>query len=785
MPLLPNAKTKKNAPSEVSQADFIPFASHYNPFTLLTKNGELMQVIRFSANQYGLDYESAEAPEESLRSRIRKIVLGNVTSKDYSFWLHTLRKRDAIQHAPDFAESYAAQVDKAWQDAHQFDYTFRNEVYLTILIQGESAELFDTKKLRHTFFPPLNRRHHSEHLDRQLEKITGTVGTLLKEFEPYFDARPLRLVQRETASGETAWHSELLEFIDFLLTLTVRGMPVEDTDISQQLSMHDLTFGFDALETRVSGGKKRFGAMLTLKGCPELSSVALDKCLQLPEEMAVTQTFNFIPAEQALEKAEEIKTMLGGEKASTALRFTRLDEFYESNHGRETDFAEQQISLLIMRDQYRQLDESVGRVQNAFSKLGMISVREDLRMEECFWAQLPGNFEFIRRKSSIPAKRIGSFARLNHFPTGSKENPWGKAVTILPTKLETPYFFNFHSEGVGHTCILDFNSFADNRGAALLNFLLCQSRQYKGRTFIFDRNHTARPLVKALDGRYHSLVGQTQESSLAAINPLTLEDTRRNRAFLSAWLHHFVRHGPEISEDSAREHIKTALEELMPLPPEQRTLEKALSIIASIAPELTPHLTENTRKLFGGTQDSMDFHGPVTAIDMEPLFAGKEIKELVIPVFSYLLHRLILSLDGTPAIIVLHEAWDLLNNDFFAPRIASLLEMLKSQNTLVIFTTRHFDDVSDVYLSTEILRNCPTRLFLPDDIAVDYFPEMTGLTKRELEELKKMERQKGEFLLKSGHEVVSCIFDLSLLESFRNVLAGDAKSLRLMQIQQR
>ncbi len=93
--------------------------------------------------------------------------------------------------------------------------------------------------------------------------------------------------------------------------------------------------------------------------------------------------------------------------------------------------------------------------------------------------------------------------------------------------------------------------------------------------------------------------------------------------------------------------------------------------------------------------------------------------ETVIPVFSYLLHRLIMALDGSPTVIVLHEAWDLLENAFFAPRLESLMEMLKQNNAMLLFTTGNplaHTGYTTRSFST-IMQNCATHIYMPDDIA--------------------------------------------------------------------
>ena len=56
------------------------------------------------------------------------------------------------------------------------------------------------------------------------------------------------------------------------------------------------------------------------------------------------------------------------------------------------------------------------------------------------------------------------------------------------------------------------------------------------------------------------------------------------------------------------------------------------------------------------------------------------------------------------------------------------MEALTEQNAILVTTTRHFERYANSPITAELLKHSPTRLFLPDDIAVDYYPEVTGLT---------------------------------------------------------
>jgi type IV secretory pathway VirB4 component len=132
--------------------------------------------------------------------------------------------------------------------------------------------------------------------------------------------------------------------------------------------------------------------------------------------------------------------------------------------------------------------------------MGVVFVREDLFMENCYWSMMPANFDFIKRKSYLPFNRIGGFASLHNFTTGKmKDNFWGNAVTAVPTRTDMPYFFNFHVENNGHTLIVGSDK---NERAALTNFLISQAQKFDVKTIFVETDKGSEAFVKALGGKY-------------------------------------------------------------------------------------------------------------------------------------------------------------------------------------------------------------------------------------------------------------------------------------------
>jgi type IV secretion system protein VirB4 len=547
------------------------------------------------------------------------------------------------------------------------------------------------------------------------------------------------------------------------------------------LTPHTLLLGFNAIETKDAYGARRFGALLSLKQYRELPPETADRILQSPIELIISQNITFMPDAKALKQYKEQKALFDISGDSYSAQACGLDEMLTQNQNRPTDFCEQQTSIMVIVDEYKQLDPQMHKAQEAFTDIGLITIREDIKLEECYWSMLPGNFEFVRRQEPVSAARVGGFCRLNRFPNGNSSGlHWGDALTLIPTSVNSPYYFNFHHQDNGHTLLLDYNSFGDPAGLVTLNFLLTLSLKYKGHLYVFDRRHSAQLLFDKLESPYWRFApdASARPKHLLRIHPFSLEDNKRNHAFLLAWCVALIEPVLDVS-DEQKELLRGAITAMFALPVDERGIEQFAGLLAQSDAELAKALVEyhgggKYAGLFNSRADDAALKHSLNAFDMNPIVADAR---LTIPVFSYLLHRIIQDIDGKPAIIVLHEAWDLLENSFFAPRLESLLEMLKQNNVMVIFTTRNPQNCEGTKTLQTLMQSCATRLYIPDDIVLDYASETLGLNGSDSRMLMQMQRNVGDVLLKQDNESIALRVNLNDAYDLKAVYANDIKNL--------
>ena len=141
MGLISTLKTKKPAVFSFSNLvhDFIPYACHIDPATVITKNGELLQTIRI----IGLSQDKMGSEIDDLRGIIRKAIIENVKSADFALWIHTVRRKANLDPSRRYESTFAHDVHESWCEKNYWREKYINELYITILYKGESFNLRD------------------------------------------------------------------------------------------------------------------------------------------------------------------------------------------------------------------------------------------------------------------------------------------------------------------------------------------------------------------------------------------------------------------------------------------------------------------------------------------------------------------------------------------------------------------------------------------------------------------------------------------------------------------
>jgi len=402
--------------------------------------------------------------------------------------------------------------------------------------------------------------------------------------------------------------------------------------------------------------------------------------------------------------------------------------------GDHVSFGYLTTTITVSDDDRSAADEKVRIVERIVNGLGFTCLREGLNAVEAWLGSLPGHVYANVRQPLVHTLNLAHLMPLSSVWAGPANNEHldGPPLLYAETSGSTPFRLSTHVADVGHMLIVGPTGAGKS---VLLALLALQFRRYpNSQVTIFDKGFSARAAVLAMGGAHHAL-GSDDGASLA-FQPLRTIDDDAERAWASEWIATLFAHEGVVVTPEVKETLWSALTSLASAPPAERTLTGLSVLLQSNALKaaLMPWTLEGP---FGRLLDAAENRlalGDVQCFETEALMHTPGV---VLPVLTYLFHRLEERFDGRPTLLILDEAWVFLDNPLFAARIREWLKVLRKKNVSVIFATQSLADIADSSIAPAIIESCPQRIFLANERAIEpqgrAAYERFGLNARQIE----------------------------------------------------
>lgn len=759
----------KFAKREVSAATFIPYKYHWDKETIVTKHDELMQVIKVD----GFSFETADDIDVDMKKMVRNSFLKSLADGTFGMYFHIIRRRQSAYPGGQQPAGFASYVDTKWKAKRSSKNAYVNELYITIIRREDTMGAAKVEMAFKKAEKTTNKERSHEDFREMHKELVEAVYRLMATFKDY-GARVLTTI--ETPYG---LRSEPIEFLGRLVNCCdYQPMLVPNMEISKYIPVNRLYFGSRAIEMRAPSHKK-YAAMISIKEySPNTAAGLLDSFLQLPFEFIITQSFQFINRQTNLGSMQvHQRRMLQSEDLahSQVQEITDALDMAMSGH---IAFGYHHMTVLCLDDNLPAIENNVSMAIAELVNLGMNPVREKLILEMCFWAQLPANEDMIGRPSRISTLNLAGFASMHNYPTGKiANNHWGDAVTVFDTTSGTPYYFNFHLRDVGHTTVIGPTGAGKT---VLMNFLACQSQKFNCRMFMFDKDRGAEIFVRAVGGKYTII----DPGKPCHFNPLQLPDTMENRNFLVEWIKTLVTVNDEPFTADDMDKLQEAIEVNYKLEQKDRMLRNIAPVLGLEGPGTLAgrlriwHSGGQYAGVFDNETDVINFsNDTVFGFEMGEVLADKVS---LLPTLLYIFHRIHLSLDGTPTIIILDEAWALIDNKIFVQKIKDWLKTLRKLNGMVVFATQSVEDATNSDISSTLIQQTATHIFLPNPKATEDYKTSFMITDREFNLIKNTDMGSRYFLCKHGQDVVVARIDLTGMEDVIHVLSARAETVAIL-----
>ena len=598
------------------------------------------------------------------------------------------------------------------------------------------------------------------------------------------DAAGRALVERDSRQEGRDWHASLASFaaktdraLDLLAGFMPDVHPLDDTETLTYLHATistrphvvrapDTPVYLDAIlaDTPLTGGlEPMLGTAhlrtLTILGFPNTSRPGLLDALN-----ATDFSYRWMTRFIALDKADATKILtrlrrqwFNKRKSITALLrevlYSQPAQLLDSdadNKVADADLALQSLggdhvafgyltTTITVTDTDRvRVDDKLRAVERIVNGLGFTSMREGVNAVEAWLSSLPGQSYANVRQPLIHTLNLAHLMPLSSVWAGPVKNDHldGAPLLYAQTSGTTPFRLSTHVGDVGHMLVVGPTGAGKS---VLLAMIALQFRRYaNARIIVFDMGFSARAAVLAMGGSHHSLGPRPEHGDGGGLSfqPLRDIDDVDERSWAAEWVAALVTHEQVNLTPDIKELIWSALGNLASAPREERTLTGLSLLLQSNAlrTALAPYTLDGA---YGGLLDADDERlafADVQCFETEALMLRKGV---VAPVLTYLFHRIEKRFDGRPTLLLLDEAWSLLDDPLFAARIREWLKTLRKKNVSVLFATQSLADITHSAIAPAIIESCPQRIFLPNDRAIEPQSraayERFGLNERQVE----------------------------------------------------
>jgi type IV secretion/conjugal transfer VirB4 family ATPase len=385
-------------------------------------------------------------------------------------------------------------------------------------------------------------------------------------------------------------------------------------------------------------------------------------------------------------------------------------------------------TITVWDENPRVADERLRLVEKVVQGRDFTCMVESINAVEAWLGSLPGHVYANVRQPPVSTLNIAHMVPLSAVWAGPARDAHLGAPPLFFARTEgsTPFRFSLHVGDVGHTLVVGPTGAGKS---VLLALMALQFRRYPGsQVFAFDFGGSIRAAALAMMGDWHDLGGALTEgaSEPVVLQPLARIDDAAERGWAAEWIAAILAREKIDMTPEAKDHLWSALSSLASAPVSERTLT-GLSVLLqsqSLKRALQPYCLGGP---FGRLLDSEIERIGTTSVQVfetEGLIGTGAAPA----VLAYLFHRIEGLLDGKPTLLTIDEGWLALDDEGFAGQIREWLKTLRKKNASVIFATQSLSDIEGSPIAPAIIESCPTRLFLPNERAIE--PQITAIYRR-------------------------------------------------------
>ena len=695
----------------------LPYVIELDDEVVRTRDNALMLSIEVT----GIDgVTSGAAAVSALRAGFAHLL--DTLDERFTFYLHRMMRPAETGIAPIHGTSFAADIDKAW-GRELSRRNLQDSVLILTVVRRQVAPLAVP------LFGKAAARVWGEDTARRLEELREVVSII----ETGLGIKTRRM---KISDGS------LVGFYASLLIGELRDHPRSPYCLlAEDAAGTSVQFGKGLVEIEEGAATPKLAAVLYVKSYATATWPGMLDALGAAQDTIIAHSYT--PIERG-SIAERVKRRVAQMRSAEDIAATVEAQLFEAADKAESGalgFGVHQMTITVFARTEAALDSEVARIRGIAHQNGMRLVREVTALEAAFFAMHPGNMDYRARDMTVSSINFADMAALHAADTGTEKArlPWSTPITAFQTLQGSLHRFSFHEPGDptaeptnGHTLVLGKSGGGKTTTVA---FLAAQAQRAGGRTIIFDKEAGLKITVQALGGRY----AEVRAGRPTGLNPLATEAGERGEAWLLDWLVALLesRSGPMTPLQS--EALKSAIAQNGNAREGLRNFQSFQELIGDVGDGLD--LAQRIREwgpdgrygwVFGEAKEPMvDFTShDVTAVDLtEILDLGTERTAIL----GYLFRRIeMLIEEKRPTLILIDEAWKVLDDEYFAKKLAEWLVTARKKNVVVVMMTQFPSQIRGSK-ARSILEALPNQLLFPNGEAAPSDYDSFRLTDGELD----------------------------------------------------
>jgi type IV secretion system protein VirB4 len=705
-------------------ADFLPWAALVGPGLVLNKDGSFQRTARFR----GPDLDSATPAElmattARLNSALRRLGSG------WAIFVEAVRRPAQDYPESIFPDPASALVDR--ERAAQFEEAgahFESRYFLTFLWLPPAE---DAARAEGWLYE--GRETGVADPREQLDTFIDRTERLLRLFEGFFP--------------EVAWldDSETLTYLHSCISTRMQTVRVPETPMHLDALLADepLTGG---LEPRLGRAHLR---TLTVTGFPSATFPGLlDDLNGLGFAYRWSTRAIMLDKTDATQLLGRIRRQWFAKRKSVAaiLREVMTNEVSvlldsdAANKAGDADAALQELgadhvgmalvtaTVTVWDDNAARAAEKLRLAEKVIQGRDFTCMAEGMNAVDAWLGSLPGHVYANVRQPPVSTLNLAHMLPLSAVWAGPPCDEHLAAPPLFHARTDgtTPFRFSLHVGDVGHCLVVGPTGAGKS---VLLAMMAMQFRRYqRARIFAFDFGCSIRAAALACGGDWQDLGASlaSDEQGAMQLQPLARLDEPAELGWASEWLLAILAAEGVTVTPATKAHLWSALQSLSSAPPSERTLTGLAVLLQAqdLKQALAPYCLGGPfgRLLDADTEQlgSRRFQ----AFETEGLTGSAAAPA----VLSYLFHRIDGQLDGAPTLIIIDEGWLVLDSPAFAAQLREWLKTLRKKNASVVFATQSLADIEGSAIAPAIIESCPTRIFLPNERAVE--PRIQSIYRR-------------------------------------------------------